>query len=108
MSRIDGALRSELARQAELRRQNRQSYAEARRHLRRLEADRRDLGDAMSEATRLMRGRPGLAEMAALTVPMLSQAMTAVVTGQDGAAAVLDALSRRALPSGGAGRPYRA
>lgn len=108
MSRIDRALQVEMARQAEARRQNRQSFAAARRHLRRLEADRRDLGNAMSEATRLMRGRPGLAEMAALTVPVLSQAMTAVVAGQDGTAAVLDALSRRALPGGGAGRPYPA
>ncbi|GAB2587971.1 hypothetical protein Aab01nite_49390 [Paractinoplanes abujensis] len=101
MARIDGAFQAELARQAAQQRQNRQSFAAAREHLRRREADRRDLGNAMTEATRLMTGRSGLAEMAALTVPVLSRAMTSVATGQDGAAAVLEALSLRALPSGG-------
>ncbi|MFI5844854.1 hypothetical protein ACIA8K_34655 [Catenuloplanes sp. NPDC051500] len=108
MSRIDGAFQQEMARQAELRRQSRRSFAEAREHLRRREADRRDLGAAMSEATRLMGGRTSLAELAAFAVPVLSQAMTAVVTGQDGTAAVLDALRRPALPAGRAGRPYPA
>jgi hypothetical protein len=108
MSRIDGALQGELARQASMRRQSRKAFAEAREHLRQREVDRRDLGDAMSEATRLMRGRTGLAELAALTVPVLSRAMTAVVTGQDGKAAVLDALRLPALPGGRAGKPYPA
>ncbi|MFI1994405.1 hypothetical protein [Actinoplanes sp. NPDC020271] len=101
MARIDAAFQAEMARQAEWQRQNRQSFAEAREHLRRREADRRELGKAMSRATRLVTGRPELAAMAALAVPVLSRAMTSVVAGQDGAAAVLEALSLRALPSGG-------
>ncbi|MEU4623524.1 hypothetical protein AB0G04_26565 [Actinoplanes sp. NPDC023801] len=114
MRRIDGAIKIELARLAEDRRRNRQSFAEARQRLRLAEAARRDIGKAMSEATRMMRGRSRFAEIAALTVPMLSQAMTAVVTQQqDGTTAVLDALSGpgpRALPGGrgSAGRSRRA
>jgi hypothetical protein len=91
--RIDGELRVELGRLAEERRRHRQSFAAARQRLRQVEADRRDIGRAIGEATRMMRGPAGFAEMAALTVPVLSQAMVAVVTRhQDGTAAVLEAL----------------
>jgi hypothetical protein len=111
MRRIDAAVKVELARLAEVRRHNQQSFAQSRQRLRLAEAARRDIGKAMSEATRMMRGRSRFAEIAALTVPMLSQAMTTVVTQQqDGATAVLEALSApgpRALP-GRPGRPRRA
>lgn len=91
--RIDGSLRVEMARLAEDRRRGQQSFAQARQRLRLAEAARRDIGAAMSEATRMMRGRSRFTELAARTVPALSQAMAAVVVHQqDGTAAVLDAL----------------
>jgi len=93
--RIDGALQVEMARMAEDRRRSQQSYAQARQRLRLAEAARRDIGKAMGEATRMMRGRSRFSEIAALTVPALSQAMASVVIQQqDGTAAVLDALCK--------------
>jgi hypothetical protein len=93
--RIDGALQVEMARLAVEQRRDQQSFVEARQRLRLAEAARRDIAKAMGEATRMMRGRSRFAEIAALTVPALSQAMAAVVTQQqDGTAAVLDALCR--------------
>jgi hypothetical protein len=93
--RVDGALRVEMARMAEDRRRSQQSFAQARQRLRLAEAARRDIGAAMGEATRMMRERSRFTEIAALTVPALSQAMAAVVVQQqDGTAAVLDALCK--------------
>jgi hypothetical protein len=93
--RIDGALRIEMAHLAEQRRRDQQSFAQERRRLRLAEEARRDIGKAMNEATRMMRGRSRFAEIAALTVPALSTAMAAVVIRrQEGAVAVLEALSQ--------------
>lgn len=91
--RIDGALQIEMARLAEQRRRDQQSFAQERQRLRLAEEARRDIGKAMNEATRMMRGRSRFAEIAALTVPALSTAMAAVVIRrQEGAVAVLEAL----------------
>ncbi|GIE84422.1 hypothetical protein [Actinoplanes regularis] len=102
MHRIDSALQAEMARLADRRRRDQQSFALARQRLRLAEKARSDIGKAMSEATRMMRGRSRFAEIAALTVPALSQAMAAVVTRQqDGTVAVLDALCLPQRPMGG-------
>lgn len=93
--RIDSALQIEMTRLAEVQRRNQQSFVVARQRLRMADAARRDIGMAMSEATRLMRGRNQFAEIAALTVPALSQAMVAVVTRQqDGTSAILESLCK--------------
>ncbi|MCU7728128.1 hypothetical protein ODJ79_30800 [Actinoplanes sp. KI2] len=91
--RIDGGLQVEMARLADQRRRDQQNFAEERQRLRLAEEARRDIGKAISEATRMMRGRSRFAELAALTVPALSTAMAAVVIRrQEGAVAVLEAL----------------
>jgi hypothetical protein len=91
--RVDSAMRVEMARIAEQRRQSRQSFAQERQRLRLAEAAQRDIGKAMGEAARLMRGRSRFTDIATMTLPALSQAMATVVSRQqDGTVALLDAL----------------
>jgi hypothetical protein len=97
--RIDGALQIEMARLAAQRRRDQQSFAQERQRLRLAEEARRDIGAAMGEATRMMRGRSRFAEIAALTVPALATAMASVVISrQEGSVAVLEALCQSPSP----------